>query len=522
MNDTGKQPQRLTGSTLLHHDAASNYQDRARNSRTTTATSPISLTTKRALSTPGKTMSISPMCREKSVTTIRKNDFVTNKYNAPERPPLGCPSHHIDIPTSVRDLHPSQATADEVSQQPQPFGYCHGDFASGQIYQLQLQDKSFCHSYNYYGDILAVGTATSIDFYDTSSATIQNGSTHTCTGHPYSIITFISHPAVTGNNGTINNMISAMVWIVPPTVPPTKLRTTSASSVKATALNINQYSDVTARSIHDCSYHYSTNTGTYKNSDANQQLLAVSDLSGRIYLYSINPDILESQGPTLIYCGNNSNGTQIRSLAAGYYDNGRNQTDESDHMSLLIMAGDKGGCITIITFDVSIYPPNNPLYIDTKQFRVIQQHPPQAQYIVKEAYMNEHCGSNTNHTSSSNGGILGIAMEVERGMMAICTSSGLVQVFSLPSLLSNALHNIQTVTSSNQYDQNGSLLWSSQNVTSSAIRCITFGPNDTSTLMYGGYDKTIILVDTDQWTITRELSVQGTVSCSGTKIFHFC
>lgn len=405
------------------------------------------------------------MSREKS-TLIRKNE-------APVVQQPGRTSHQIDIASNVSGTQHCSS-----NQQQQQYGYVGGDFASGQIYKLQLRDRSYCHSYNYYGDILVVGTATSLDFYD---ATTLKDHTNNC--NQYSIIISIPHTAGGG-------MISAITWIAP-----TKRTTSSASSS-----SFNAFSDSHEMNINDYNNYYSNKN----NNDVNQQLLALSDLNGRIYLYSINPDILESQGPTLIYNGNNRNGTQIRSLAAGYFSG----------TSLVIAAGDKSGCVTLVTFLVSTavaaQQVNFPVYIDTKQFSVAQQ---QEERNLKELYGEEKYNNNgTNQNSSC--GVLGIAFEFRRGMMAICTSSGLVQVFSLSHLLSFGTNNTPTINDNHHDSLHSSkckLLWSTQNINASAVRCIIFGPNDTNTLIYGGYDKTIIMVDIDRWTTIRELHVQGTV-----------
>lgn len=468
MNDNTKQQQRNSTSTY-NHATKSTSRNRIRSK----TTSPNRTSTNRSLSTNAV---LTSMSREKS-TTIRKNDnFTTAQKQHPGRS-----SHHLDIPSMVCDW---SSTTEQ-----QPFGYVNGDFTSGQICKLQLRDRSYCHSYNYYGDILTVGTATSIDFYDTSSTCLRNSGRHTTNCHPYSIIASVPHTA----GASTGNMISAIVWINP---------STKSSSSKG-------YSDDAARSAIDYSNLYNTN-----NTNANQQLLALSDLIGHIYLYSIDPDILESQGPTLIYSGNNSNGSQIRCLAAGYYPQLNNHVDEPP-ISLVLAAGDKSGCITIVAFDSTLRP-SNPQYIDPKQFNITQQ--PQEHNNFKEVPTDDHYNSSSmNRSSTSTGGILGIAFELERGVMAICTSSGLVQAFSLPHLLSAGTNNTPAKTSDDHPYRRGShsqqpvLLWTSQNVTASAIRCIAFGPNNTNTLMYGGYDKTIIMVDTEQWIIIRELNVHGTV-----------
>ena len=443
MNDNVKQPQL---SSIYNHATASTYQDRL-----------ISKTKrhnhqKRTLSSHSVLI---------SNTTIRKNDTVISSNNnktknsLEKQQPL-CSSRLLDVTPMVVDTTPPQ---------PQHYGFVDGDFTSGQICRLQLRDRSYCHSYNYDGTILVVGTATSIDFYDTTSTAKNNIQSNNC--HQYSIIASVPH--TTAGSG----MISAIVWITPPTI------------------SSNESSNV---------YHnYYCSSNTTSNLTNHSQLLAISDLSGRIYLYSINSEILESQGPTLMYYGSNKNGTQIRCLSAGYcHCNG----DEPNAVVLVLAAGDKSGGITIITFDSTLQP-SDPLYIDTKQLYAAQQ-----QYIFKEVQVDENCDSRSkNHNGNSSGGILGIAFELERGMMAVSTSSGLVQVFSLFHLLSFDDNCDDCRGSRSTYK----LLWSSQNTNASAIRCIVFGPNNSNTLLYGGYDKTIVMVDTDQWTKARELNVQGTV-----------
>jgi hypothetical protein len=60
------------------------------------------------------------------------------------------------------------------------------------------------------------------------------------------------------------------------------------------------------------------------------------------------------------------------------------------------------------------------------------------------------------------------------------------------------------------YPHNYGLLWSVQNTGSTPIRCILFH-TASNTMIYGGYDKIVVLVDTERWVNIRELNVQGTV-----------
>ena len=447
MNDKGRQLQH--SSTNNNCATTSNYRNKIRKNHSTNR-SPSS-----------KTLS-----REKS-TIIRSNVVVLANTNIADTRQAECSSQ-----TNVNDSQNENTT-----QQQNHYGYTRGDFISGEICNLHLSDRSYCHAFNYSGDILAVGTATSVDFYDTTSIRGKNVRPNNCNHFP--IITSIPH-------ASDGSMTSAITWI-----PPMRIRASSP------LLSFNRYAK-----------EYTRFTNDSENS-TNHQLIAVSDLGGNIYLYSVDPDILESQGPTLIFNGHNYNGSQIRSLAAAYGERGRQYRDDNSNMMLVIAAGDKSGCVTIITFDVTpgttaTNQLNIPLYIDTKHFNVMPQQT-QQRYIVKEDPISDkYYSQNPNHNASTSCGILGIAIEFERGMMAVCTSSGSVQVFSLPELLAI---NTKQMPPCSTYK----LLWSTQSVNASAIRCVVFGPKSTNTLMYGGYDKTIILVDIDHWTITRELNVQGTV-----------
>jgi hypothetical protein len=289
-------------------------------------------------------------------------------------------------------------------------GFVDGNFSAGKVLDLKLKDKSYCMAYDRYGDTFVVGTATSLDFYDSSS---------------YDLIHSVPQ----------RSMISAVAWVASPL----------SCRSNDNDLNLEE--------------------------NSRNRLLATSDLDGMISLYSADLDILESQGPTLLYSGSNASGAQIRSLDAGFYSC-------AGHRSLVIAAGDKGGAVTVVSFEASSL--RYPVYADSMQMQLWHK-----QDLCMENEVNKS-------------GILGLAINCDQGMMAVSSSGGLVQVVSLSNILMEKRFTI---------GRNGDVLWSSQN-NGGAIRCVVFGNN---VLAFGGYDKIVTLVDTQQWTVSRELMVQGTV-----------
>jgi hypothetical protein len=204
-------------------------------------------------------------------------------------------------------------------------------------------------------------------------------------------------------------------------------------------------------------------------SDGSNRFLAVSDLAGNILLLHIDLDILESQGPSLLYSGSNANGSQIRCLDAGYYCC-------LDQRLLVLAAGDKSGAVTMVTFDASQM--DQPIYMSSMQLHLMYR-----QDLCMEVEVNK-------------AGVLGLSIRFDKGIMAVSSSSGLVQVISLSYILEEK-----------QISDCNGILWSHQN-NGGSIRCVLFGEDF---LAFGGYDKTVSLVDTQHWVISRELALQGTV-----------
>jgi hypothetical protein len=365
------------------------------------------------------------MTREKSSIIRKRNDFSGTATSTP--------LNKIEQQSTLRSNALRHKSGSNCSSNDdgcdQKHGFVNGNFSSGKLFDVKSTDKLYCMSYNTYADILVIGTASSLDFYDAFHYTL-----------------IVSVPQ--------SSMVSSMVWIS----PPSKFYTNN---------RINGDTDDA-----DCT--------------TKLQLLAISDLNGKIALYCINVDILESQGPTLLYTGSNMNGTQIRSLDSSYFVN-----NDTGHIQLMIVVGDKSGTITIIAFDCTqrIY---HPIYTNTKQIRLQYKKEQSMEYEMNQF------------------GILGIAIEWDRGLLAVSTSGGLVQVFSLLYHLSSSKLETSQFNNNddNNHNNNNGFVWSKQNTSGGAIRDIVFGNN---TLTYGGYDKTIIIVDIAQWAISRELNVQGTV-----------
>jgi hypothetical protein len=377
-------------------------------------------TTKNNRSMKGVSFNTSNRFNALNNTTARSN----RRCGVRSTSPTGNPSvNRIPPPSPTRDprtfVNGTATTSDGTDSR--PHGFVDGNFSSGKVFDLRLPEKSYCIAYNKCADILAVGTATSLDFYDASN---------------YCLIYSLHR----------RSMISALSWISVPF---------SASSTN------DQFSDE-------------------RN---NQNLLAVSDLDGNILLFHIDSDILESQGPSLLYSGSNANGSQIRCLDAGYYHC-------LDQKLLVVAAGDKSGAVTIVTFNASQIQ-QQPIYMTSLQLHLMYR-----QDLCMEVEVNKS-------------GVLGLSLRFDRGIVAVSSSSGLVQMISLSYILEKK----QTT------DSNG-ILWSHQN-NGGSIRCVVFGDDF---LAFGGYDKTVSLVDTQHWVISRELALQGTVRIAeyNTEVYNLC
>jgi WD40 repeat protein len=93
--------------------------------------------------------------------------------------------------------------------------------------------------------------------------------------------------------------------------------------------------------------------------------------------------------------------------------------------------------------------------------------------------------------------VLGIAISAKKDLLATSTKDGQVHVYNLNQL-------------KNELPTTTQLVWDT--IRSGAVRCVFFSL-DGSELGFGGYDKTVVFVETEFWTCSRQLNMSGTVSC---------
>jgi WD40 repeat protein len=193
--------------------------------------------------------------------------------------------------------------------------------------------------------------------------------------------------------------------------------------------------------------------GCKRNSNKINLLLATTDLSGGETVYDVpsKADLNRNETKPIVL-RRLSVGSELRSLDVGCISYA-GQTDE-----FVLAAGDKSGNLTLLNGDEE-----RSIAIDPKN------------------------------------GVLGVAIQEEKRLLAFCTSSGLIQVYDLPTLILSRSGKPFPVY---QVHRKGG-----------AVRSVSFSP-DGSFLAAGGYDKTVMLICTQQWATARELPVQGTVRSS--------
>jgi WD40 repeat protein len=176
-------------------------------------------------------------------------------------------------------------------------------------------------------------------------------------------------------------------------------------------------------------------------------LLGVGGLNGVATLYSIDIDLLELQGAAVLQEFRLA--YQIRAMTLTMCDDD----------SILWTVGDKGGTVTL---------------------RCFSSQNPQAFQQMEYNY---------------GAGILGLAVNTATTLLALSMKNGEVAVQSIER----------------KKDDSKSLGGDVYNVQRRGpVRSVVF-TKDGKRLLFGGYDKTVVVVDTKLWAITRELKVQGTV-----------
>lgn len=454
-------------------------------------------------------------------------------------------------------------------------GYEHGNFASGRRFDIPLLDRSFCMAYsspfNFHCNgcarqstatrapatpaLLAVGTASSLDFYDCQ----VSGSGSSVYPLVYSLPT--------------TSMISALEWVNDNNYFDEAAAISKEKRLKR-RYQKNRIFEQRNETLHDIERQttwlptpvtkkrdrpfstprrpivHTQPTGSCRcccSDNGNVLLLVTATLTGLVSLYNLDRDILESQGPTLLWVRAVHGNAQIRSLAIVvcgfqaaedntdedgiFFDDGdaeittvqsstSTSTSSSPSLShqpdsrrndgdlvLLVATGDKNG-----SFIISALQMNVSSSLPFCQVVFLDSIPMFPSHLATQPCCS---GAATNRMS----GILGLTVQTELGLLAMSTTGGLVQVFTLESLVkiystSFRFRNRQSAKAATDVHQDLlqiSIVWSMQN-NGGAIRAVAFSAASDHLFAYGGYDKKVVLVDTLQWDVSRELHVQGTVS----------
>jgi len=269
------------------------------------------------------------------------------------------------------------------SDNPQPFdsfsGFVDGNFTSGKIHDLIIKKKTHTMAYQpSSGNLLAVGTKTSLDFYETTN---------------YSLVCRMERDGI----------VSALKWLPLSSIPSTSL-------------------------------------------------LAIGYLNGSVALLRVDEEILESQGPSLLYEFKVDG--QVRAIDCTFF--GKLEP------TVLVAVGDKSGTVTFASFDQDF----------------------------------EHIG--THNVLDFSTAVLGLCICSEKAIVACSTKGGDVAVYQVCRDPMKAVILDEKV-------------WYSQR--NGPVRCVLFS-HDGSYLAFGGYSKIVALVDTQLWVIYRELQLKGTVSAA--------
>ena len=214
--------------------------------------------------------------------------------------------------------------------------------------------------------------------------------------------------------------------------------------------------------------------------NSSDTLLAAGTLDGWISLYRVNVHILETQGPTLLH--RFSVAGQIRALTTCYINSNVASTSslESTPPTLLIACGTKNGAVTAMLWNDDA-PESSPS-IST---------------LMQESTA-----------------VLGLDIDARQCHIAWSTKSG--QVVARKLCVHGRDRRSEAVVSSEtrapeddtQIDADR-ILWYTQR--QGPVRCVVFSQLQPQ-LIFGGYDKTVVIVDTEIWAVCRQLSLQGTVN----------
>lgn len=188
-----------------------------------------------------------------------------------------------------------------------------------------------------------------------------------------------------------------------------------------------------------------------KHHEHTTSLLAVGGLDGTVSLYKMRVDLLELEGANLVHQFRLA--AEIRSMDLFVFD-----------PYIVVAVGTKNGKVYCTTF--------------TKDF----------------------ARHNTAETDDLGTAVLGMAVGSTRALLATCTKGGDVAVRSLR----HHHHQSEQLLLSLGVD-----LWYAKR--NGPVYDVEFS-NDEGLLLFGGYDKNVVLVDTNVWAVVRELKLNGSVS----------
>jgi len=384
-------------------------------------------------------------------------------------------------------------------------GYVNGDYGTGKIADLELPSACYAMTYNNCACttqqrasrplLLAVGMRDGwLAFYEASAS--SSGERNVLSSS-YSLVHRLQIPSCyrsfsnasseegdsTANKS--NNMISTLKWCCVP--------------VKA--------------------YHRGdTRPGPSKCSTGCISLLAVGTLRGSVLIYRVDADILESQGPTLVH--------QFR------VDVDQSVHGGDDSSGKAVGQQQTKTMAEIRSMDMALFGQLNPsvvLACATKAGQVAFASLACADCcscndetggLVLEPVVlgrRENCNADdtvevwsSNPSSSlprrhSGDAVLGLALHSRSGLVAWSTKSGRVVVHRLRRNANMAV----------TLDDRKRPVWDSSSSstveTNGPVRCVVFSKSGDQ-LVFGGYDKMVVVVDTRIWAVSRELRLQGTVS----------
>ena len=204
-----------------------------------------------------------------------------------------------------------------------------------------------------------------------------------------------------------------------------------------------------------------------------QQLLAFGCLDGNCFVYQIYNELIEVDGAVSLLYSCRMDG-QIRATDYAFFHSVHSKIKDHVplHSTIAIAFGDKLGTVKMLSLD-----------------RTMLQ-------IVESV----DCEQNSS-------AVLGLCVHPKKRWMARCTKSGHVAVFQLTTKTRNGRKS--DATNPVAVVDYGACLWETQR--EGPVLAVRFSHSG-NLLTFGGYDKTVALIDTSAWATLRSLKMEGTVN----------